>query len=105
MTAVIAPGRWSGPRDDTIVALRDALRPEFLREAGWNPAHQLLAPPRAHPLLGMPECPIVGCTAGVQSAKATFCLVCDRRYRTSALSLTDFLSIPVEGKPNRGEKF
>ena len=53
----------------------------------------------------MPECPIVGCTAGVQSAKATFCLVCDRRYRTSALSLTDFLSIPVEGKPNRGEKF
>lgn len=105
MTAVIAPARWSGPRDDTIVTLRDALRPEFLREAGWNPAHQLLAPPRAHPLLGMPECAIVGCTAGVQSAKAMFCLVCDRRYRTSKLSLTDFLSIPLERKPNRGEKF
>jgi hypothetical protein len=105
VTAVIVPARWSGPRDDSIVALRDALRPEFLREAAWNPAHQMLAPPRTHPLLGMPECAIVGCTAGVQSAKATFCLVCDRRYRTSALSLTDFLSIPVEGKPNRGEKF
>ena len=105
MTAVFAPARWPGTRNDTISALRDVLRPEFLCEAGWNPAHQLLAPPRAHPLLGMPECPIVGCTAGVYSAKATFCLVCDRRYRRSTFSLAEFLSIPLEGKPNRGEKF
>jgi hypothetical protein len=104
VTVVFAPARSSVPRDVTIVAPRDALRPEFLGEAGWNPAQQLLAPPRAHPLLGMPECPIRGCTAGVCSANATFCLVCDRRYRASGLSLTDFLSIPLEGKPNRGER-
>ncbi|MFY2859683.1 tyrosine-type recombinase/integrase [Mycobacterium sp. THU-M104] len=105
MTAVVAPTQRPGTRNDTISALRDALRPEFLREAGWNPAHQILAPPRAHPLLGMPQCPIVGCTAGVYSAKAMFCLVCHRRYRKSELSLAEFLSIPLEGKPNRGEKF
>ena len=35
--------------------------PEFLAEAGWNPARLVFAPPAGHRLLGRPICRAAGC--------------------------------------------
>ena len=73
------------------------------RRAGTRPSNSSLRRERTH-YWGCPNAP--SGVAPPESVPPTqlSALVCDRRYRASGLSLTDFLSIPLEGKPNRGER-
>lgn len=88
---------------DRVAALRAALRPEFLFEAGWSPDNFVFAPPRQHPLLGIPECAVVDCTASVVSIGVQLCQLCTSRYANTDLSLEEFAQLP-SGKGNKGER-
>jgi integrase len=92
-------------RTDTerIAALRAALREEFLTSAGWDPAGQLFAPQRDHPLLGLRKCVVIDCTAGVRTPNTDLCKVCIERFKCSGLTMADFAQIPC-GKKVFGQK-
>ena len=87
-----------------IEVLRSRLRPTFLTEAGWDPDRQILAPPRGHPLLGVLECAVEGCSAGVRSRNAVLCGSCYRRQQASDLPSTRFIATSPN-KPQLGERF
>ena len=84
--------------------LRSRLRPTFLTEVGWDPQLLILAPPRVHPLLGVLECAVQGCSTGVRSRNADLCASCYRRHQASDLPFDDFIAIPPN-KPQLGERF
>jgi integrase len=57
-----------------LAALRTALRPDLLAEAGWNADAEVLAPPRAHKQLGLPKCVVLDCEARVRSHGSQGCV-------------------------------
>ncbi|MHB6912328.1 hypothetical protein [Streptomyces sp. DB-54] len=46
----------------TAAELMAMVEPEFLSVLGWSPQIRLLFLPYDHPLLGMPLCPVSGCS-------------------------------------------
>lgn len=88
-----------------LTALRAALRPDFLAEAGWNPAAEVLAPPRTHKQLGLRKCVVLDCEAGVRSHRSQgLCQSCVPRFTASGLALEEFVSLP-SGKSRKGERW
>lgn len=86
--------------------LRAALRLQFLTEAGWNPATQILAPPRDHPLLGLRKCAVLDCAAGVRSPHVALCKTCmDRFHQLGDDADLERYCQTRSGKTNRGEQF
>ena len=75
---------------DLAERLRGVLRPAFLAESGWDGEALVLAPPRDHPLLGLRECAVSRCRAGVASQYADLCRVCTVRFKASGLTLAQF---------------
>lgn len=101
--ALAGDGRGRGGEPGPVAALRAVLRPEFLAEAGWDEAGGVLAPPRSHPLLGLRECAVVDCTAGIRRGAARLCRPCEARFRASGLELGQFVAV-VSGKTSRGQR-
>lgn len=94
-----------GPESrDYLAAIRAAIRPEFLEEAGWDETTQILSPPRDHPLLGLRKCRTNGCLAGVRSPYVELCITCEQNHRASGLPFEEFILLPAK-KRNRGERF
>jgi hypothetical protein len=93
----------SGTGTERIAVLHAALREEFVTSAGWDPAGQVFAPPRGHPLLGLRKCVVIDCTAGVRTPNTDLCKVCVERFKCSGLALVDFAQIPC-GKKVFGQK-
>jgi len=87
-----------------IDVLRSRLRTTFLTEAGWDPDRLILAPPRHHPLLGVLECAVTGCSTGVRSRGADLCGSCYRRYQAGDLPFDAFITI-ASNKPPLRERF
>ncbi|MEY9861008.1 hypothetical protein ABH935_006646 [Catenulispora sp. GAS73] len=90
-------------KPEQIRLLRSTLRAGFLAEAGWNEADQVMAPPRDHRLLGLRECAVVNCTAGIRKGAAVLCRPCQSRYVGSGLGLEEFAAVPAD-KSSRGHK-
>jgi integrase len=88
------------PDDPELERLRQVLRPEFLAEAGWDPVRRLLAPPRDHPLLGLRECAVADCQAGVRERGTVLCKTCNRRFHRADVPLEAFVALP-SGKTNK----
>jgi hypothetical protein len=88
------------PDDPELERLRQVLRPRFLAEAGWDPVRRLLAPPRDHPLLGLRECAVADCQAGVRERGTVLCKTCNRRFHRADVPLEAFVALP-SGKTNK----
>lgn len=96
------------PQPDTtsterIALLHAMLRDEFLSAAGWDPDHQVFAPQRDHPLLGLRKCLVVDCISGVRTSYTDLCRVCFKQFKVSGLTLEQFAQRP-SGKRVLGEK-
>jgi hypothetical protein len=89
---------------DRLTKLRALLRPEFLTEAGWDAETQVLAPPRAHPLLGLRKCAVIDCQAGVRTPNTDLCKLCAERFKVSGIPIESFTATPC-GKIVKGEQW
>ncbi|MEX5709136.1 tyrosine-type recombinase/integrase [Parafrankia sp. FMc6] len=100
--AAIARGgqAFAPAEEDELARLRAALRPDFLAEAGWDPDQRVLAPARTHPLLGLQECAVADCEAGIRTRGALLCTPCGERFRTSGVPLDQFVKLS-SGKVSR----
>ena len=58
--------------------LASLIDPEFLAEAGWNPARLVFNPPPGHRLLGRPICRAAGCDTTAMSGNR-ICHSCAKR--------------------------
>jgi integrase len=92
--------RVAVPDELELERLREVLRRQFLAEAGWDPIRRLLAPPRDHPLLGLRECAVADCQAGVRQRGTVLCRICNRRFQRAGVPLEGFVALP-SGKINR----
>jgi len=66
-------------------ALAGRLDPEFLAEAGWDPATRVWSPPAGHRLLGRPICAAPGCSTTANGV----CLQCRRRLERRGLAVAE----------------
>lgn len=105
VTALVPERRVRRAADtERAAALRAALRPEFLHQAGWRPDSEVLAPPRSHRQFGLAKCVVPDCEAGVRTQVSRgLCQGCERRFRASGLALEQFVSTP-SGKRGKGER-
>ncbi|MEU9083335.1 site-specific integrase [Streptomyces sp. NPDC048357] len=83
------PGESADPRTRQIM---DALNPEFLRVVRWDWNMRVVFFPRDHPVLGMPDCSVKGCTRGVRFGRP-MCTGCERAWKGSGLLLEDFAAM------------
>ncbi len=97
----LAPAIASQPGEDRAGRVRALLHPEFLAGV-WQADGEVFAPPRDHPLLGLRECAVTGCGAGIRSAGADLCTTCARKFRDSGLPMEEFTAIPP-GRARRDE--
>ncbi|MEV7786473.1 site-specific integrase [Streptomyces sp. NPDC088106] len=81
----------SAPNDVWVERLVDALESDFLGLLSWDWDLRVVTYPRSHPVLGMPDCRVVGCDKGVK-AGSPMCPGCANRWKTSDLSLEDFVA-------------
>ena len=83
MTALVLfaaePGAVEDPRTRQIV---DALDPAFLRLVGWDWDLRVIFFPKDHPVLGVPDCRVKGCTRGVRFGRP-MCMGCERTWKDS----------------------
>ena len=60
---------FADPRIDRhAAAIAAVIDPEFLAEAGWDPARKVLSFAPEHPLLGRPVCRAAGCSTSAPHA-------------------------------------
>jgi integrase len=71
-------------------ALAGRLDPEFLAEAGWDPATRVWSPPADHRLLGRPICRAPGCLTTANGV----CLECRGRLERRGLALAEVGMLP-----------
>jgi integrase len=95
---VVATVAGIDPHTARIAALID---PEFLTEAGWDPAGLMLAPPPEHRLLGRPVCRVEGCST-TAAVRARICGSCQRRLAEHGLSAEEIALLPAREQPMRG---
>ncbi len=95
--------RATGDSSGQVARLRALLRPGFAADAGWDAEKQVLAPPRAHRLLGLRKCAVADCEAGVRTSSADLCRVCTGRFKVSGLTMEEFTAAPCS-KIGRGEQ-
>ncbi|MFH8983461.1 hypothetical protein [Streptomyces varsoviensis] len=80
----------------------DALDTEFLSLVSWDWESRVVRYPRVHPVLGMPDCVIPGCTKGSALGEPV-CIGCIGRWRRSGLSLEEFAAVPRESVYHRSD--
>lgn len=91
------------PAAGVLGRLRALVRPEFLAEAGWDAGRQVLAPARTHPLLGLPECAVADCEAGIRTRGALLCTPCTARFEKAGVPLEQFVGMASGKSIRRGE--
>ncbi|MFI1259255.1 hypothetical protein ACH4U6_36900 [Streptomyces netropsis] len=80
----------------------DALDAEFLSLVSWDWEARVVRYPKVHPVLGMPDCEIPGCTKGTPLGEPV-CVGCIGRWRRSGLSFEDFAAVPRESAYHRSD--
>ncbi len=80
-----APDTAAGLADDRLSAAIDY---PMLVGAGWEPATQILAPDREHPLLGYPVCRVAGCELEAWDPGG-LCTGCRDRFQASGVADVD----------------
>ena len=75
--------------------------PEFLAEAGWDPARKVLSFAPEHPLLGRPVCRAAGCSTSAPAA-SRICASCRRRLVEHGLGDDEIASLPSRGRERSG---
>lgn len=88
-TVTVAPEVGEDPRTRQIVR---ALDPEFLRIVRWDWDLRVIFYPKEHPVLGMPDCCVNGCTRGVRFDRK-MCTGCERAWELSGQSVEDFAKV------------
>lgn len=86
-------------RQATDVAAR--VTPDFVTEAGWDPARRVLLPSPAHPLLGRPVCRATGCST-TATTRARICASCQRRLTEYGLGVEEVSLLSARQRPTRG---
>ncbi|KOV18902.1 hypothetical protein ADK90_19500 [Streptomyces sp. XY413] len=90
MRAAVAPPLPATPSDARTAELVGALDPAFLSLVGWDWDLGVFFYPRAHPVLGIGECDVVGCDKGFERT-GPLCSGCRLRWNKSGLSLEESL--------------
>ncbi|WP_406388999.1 tyrosine-type recombinase/integrase [Streptomyces sp. NBC_00211] len=90
MRAAVALPLPAAPPDARTAELVGALDPTFLSLVGWDWDLGVFFYPRAHPVLGIGECDVVGCDKGFERT-GPLCSGCRLRWNKSGLSLAEFL--------------
>jgi hypothetical protein len=81
--------------DGPAARLAGMLDPEFLAEAGWDPASRVLSLPAGHRLLGRTLCRADGCPATAHGTKAGgLCWSCFARLRRAGMSAEQIAALP-----------
>jgi len=75
--------------------------PEFLAEAGWNPARLVFTPPPGHRLLGRPICRAAGCDTTAMGGNR-ICQSCTNRLTAHGLAEEQISLLPERSVPFRG---
>ncbi|MFI5877121.1 hypothetical protein ACIBAH_32675 [Streptomyces sp. NPDC051445] len=70
----------------------EALDAEFLRIVRWDWDLRVIFYPKEHPVLGMPDCCVNGCTRGVRFHRK-MCTGCERAWELSGQSVEDFVKV------------
>ncbi len=83
--------------DQPAARIAALIEPEFLAEAGWDPASLVLAPPPEHPLLGWPVCRTDGC-GNAACRQGQLCKAC-AGGRAAAISAPAPSSVQELGDP------
>ncbi|MET9088505.1 tyrosine-type recombinase/integrase [Streptomyces sp. NPDC004237] len=86
-------------RTAEIIAALDA---DFLSLVSWDWDVRVVRYPKIHPVLGMPDCEIPGCTKGTPLGEPV-CIGCRNRWRQSGMSFEDFAAVPRPGTYHRSD--
>ena len=81
--------------------LASLIDPEFLAEAGWNPARLVFTPPPGHRLLGRPICRAAGCDTTAMGSNR-ICQSCTNRLTAHGLAEGQISLLPTRSVPVRG---
>ncbi|MGW2137651.1 tyrosine-type recombinase/integrase [Streptomyces sp. NPDC001773] len=85
----VAAEPFLGEDDPRTRQIVEALDPEFLRIVRWDWELRVIFYPKDHPVLGMPDCCVNGCSRGVRFERK-MCMGCERAWKQSGQSLEDF---------------
>ncbi|MGV9343120.1 tyrosine-type recombinase/integrase [Streptomyces sp. NPDC003688] len=88
-TATLVPVFGEDLRTRQVVEVLD---PEFLRIVRWDWDLRVIFYPKDHPVLGMPDCCVNGCTRGVRFDRK-MCTGCERAWELSGQSVEDFAKV------------
>ncbi|UWE11927.1 site-specific integrase [Actinacidiphila bryophytorum] len=80
-----------GPRDARTTEVIDALDTAFLDLLSWDWETRVVFYPKAHPVLGMPDCQVSGCDKGTHFSRP-LCPGCDNRRRQAGASVEAFVT-------------
>ncbi|MEU5193859.1 site-specific integrase [Streptomyces scabiei] len=80
----------------------DALDADFLNLVSWDWNVRVVRYPKSHPVLGMPDCEIPGCTKGAPLGEPV-CIGCRNRWQQSGMSFEDFAAVPRPGTYHRSD--
>lgn len=80
----------------------DALDADFLNLVDWDWDVRVVRYPHSHPVLGMPDCEIPGCTKGTPLGEPV-CAGCMNRYQRSGLAFEEFVTAPRPGTHHRSD--
>jgi hypothetical protein len=90
-----------GSRVDAVARrLASLIDPEFLAEAGWNPARLVFTPPPGHRLLGRPICRAAGCDTTAMGGNR-ICQSCAKRLAAHLLTEEQISLLPTRSNPAR----
>ena len=89
-------------RDLRTVEIIAALDSEFLSLVSWDWDMRVVRYPKSHPVLGMPDCEIPGCTKDTPLGEPV-CIGCPNRWRQSGLAFEDFAAAPRPGTYHRSD--
>ena len=87
--------------DRHAAAIAAVIDPEFLAEAGWDPARKVLSFAPEHPLLGRPVCRAAGCSTSAPAA-TRICASCRRRLAEHGLGDDEIASLSPRGRQRSG---
>ncbi|MFG2515500.1 tyrosine-type recombinase/integrase [Streptomyces sp. NPDC048584] len=94
MTLALAPAR---PFEDPLTAeLLAALKPDFLSTMSWDSSVRVLTFPAGHPLLGGPQCLVVGCEQmAFKKAHRGICVACWQQMERRGQEFEEFVANTV----------
>lgn len=91
--------------DGPAARLASMVERDFLDEAGWDPAMQVLSPPAEHRLLGRRVCRAQGCEGTAHSRFRVVCHRCSTRLTGLGMSAEEIAAAAqLPGEPARAER-